>query len=528
MAAKIKKLSVDYCKAATPKDGPTILDTVADKLVLKISPKGKKSWAVAGWIQGRSVSKKLGTFQAAPGKKNTPVQMGLDKAREAAKIALLEMDGTGEKYGLVAAAPAPEITSPTLGEFFDVLEKAKASGPKANTPATLAGHRQRFEMYVADFRVTVDGIGATLATVPLHRIEGFHLDDLKNHVIEKAKAREAETIRRDYESALAKWRENEAKIKAGRPVRNGRKHGPRPKSKPKPEIREPDPERGARTANLILSRLTTLFRYAIRRKVVPEGWTYPKVEVQAQEKGRDDTNHLKRQQARDFYTAVEALRHRRGYHYGNNVTAADALLTTLWTGGRIGNVCSMEWDELDLDGGEWRIPRSKYKARSRMATKDKVIPLVPPVVALLRSRVGYHRRWVFPNEETGTHIKQFRKSFDWVKAEAGITQRVTLHGLRHSLGTWLHQSGAPLKAIAGQLGHADLSSTQRYAHNETGHVAGLTSKAIEASYRVIEAEEIEGETVTLTADEWADVLETYKGTPLAARISSQLALRLVG
>ena len=47
--------------------------------------------------------------------------------------------------------------------------------------------------------------------------------------------------------------------------------------------------------------------------------------------------------------------------------------------------------------------------------------------------------------------------------DAGVTP-VRFHDLRHGYATQLARKGVPLRTIAEFMGHADLSSTQIYAH----------------------------------------------------------------
>jgi integrase/recombinase XerC len=150
-----------------------------------------------------------------------------------------------------------------------------------------------------------------------------------------------------------------------------------------------------------------------------------------------------------------------------------ALLELLYGAGlRVGEAVALDWLHLDLDE---RLVRVLGKGR-----KQRVVPFGPPAAEALRAWAtwcGEDGGPVFRNRDGG---RLSARSAWRIVRDAGRARGIAglhPHALRHSAATHLLNAGADLRAIQEQLGHASLSTTQRYTHVDAAHLLAVYRRA---------------------------------------------------
>ena len=163
-----------------------------------------------------------------------------------------------------------------------------------------------------------------------------------------------------------------------------------------------------------------------------------------------------------------------------------AILELLYsTGMRVSELVSRNLDDLDFTEEVLRV-RGK-------GNKERLVPVGRPAIEgvrgwlpqrlqLIRERAGRGRAVeeaaMFLNGQgsrlTARSVERLVKAYG---ERAGIPQIVTPHALRHSFATHLLEMGADLRSVQELLGHASLSTTQRYTHLTLDHLANVYDKA---------------------------------------------------
>ena len=154
----------------------------------------------------------------------------------------------------------------------------------------------------------------------------------------------------------------------------------------------------------------------------------------------------------------------------------EALLTLLWG-------CGLRISEaLSLKRADAPLPQSLRI--SGKGGKTRMVPVLPVVREAVDNYLGELPTPIAPDEPLfrakrgGAYSPRHAQALmQLLRGQLGLPASATPHALRHSFATHLLGAGADLRAIQELLGHASLSTTQRYADVDAAGLLAVYAKA---------------------------------------------------
>ena len=141
-----------------------------------------------------------------------------------------------------------------------------------------------------------------------------------------------------------------------------------------------------------------------------------------------------------------------------------ALLFSVYTFARPGEVRSAEWTE--INGDVWDIPAGKMKMKRR-----HIVPLslqVKDVLDELRPITG-NTRWLFPTPRNNGHCMSENGVRVALRAMGFTNEQITPHGFRAMFSTIANEHGINRDVIERQLAHVE-GNTVRGAYNHAEYM----------------------------------------------------------
>ncbi len=150
-----------------------------------------------------------------------------------------------------------------------------------------------------------------------------------------------------------------------------------------------------------------------------------------------------------------------------------AVILSLTTGARQGEVMSLRWEQIDFARQVITLHDTKNGER-------RSLPLVGEAFTLLQARSTVRNlkdARIFPPTAKAKKAEFLDLRTSWVNAleTAGIAD-FHWHDLRHTAASYLAMSGVSLVEIAKVLGHRTLAMVARYSHLSDGHIVATGEK----------------------------------------------------
>lgn len=227
-------------------------------------------------------------------------------------------------------------------------------------------------------------------------------------------------------------------------------------------------EVGKRSQGRALSAVRSLLRFACREGILEAN---PAQGVKTPRYPKRLPRHLRPGEVENLIEAPEG---------DETLTRRDrAILELLYAAGlRVGELVSLDWKAIDLSARVLRVVGKGNKERmvpfGRSAERALRAWLENWEEVRRRAEAGEGEEPVFLNWLGGRlTARSVRRVLDRYVDSAALASGVHPHTLRHTFATHLLENGADLRTIQELLGHASLSTTQKYTHLEVDRLLAV-------------------------------------------------------
>lgn len=217
-----------------------------------------------------------------------------------------------------------------------------------------------------------------------------------------------------------------------------------------------------------LSALRTFFRFLLREKIVAND---PFSHVSMPKQGKYIPVFLTVDEVFSLLEAPDA---------NDTFAMRDrAILELLYaTGMRVAELAALNIDRVDFHAGMVKI--------TGKGNKERLVPTGDPALDMLHKYLPQRQELTAARVKRGNKpdkdalflnarggritTRSIERLVSSYAGRAGIMAQVTPHALRHSFATHLMEMGADLRSVQELLGHASLSTTQKYTHLNIDHL----------------------------------------------------------
>lgn len=168
------------------------------------------------------------------------------------------------------------------------------------------------------------------------------------------------------------------------------------------------------------------------------------------------------------------------YLYENITPEALGILTALYGGFRIGEICALQWRDIHFESGTVQISKTMMRIQNRSGDDEKktkiliskpktessnrFVPLPSFLLDLLKQFRCGREKYLITGRKTYMEPRIYLEKYKQILKQARLNE-FSFHTLRHTFATRCVEIGFDIKSLSEILGHANVNTTlQNYVH----------------------------------------------------------------
>ena len=153
-----------------------------------------------------------------------------------------------------------------------------------------------------------------------------------------------------------------------------------------------------------------------------------------------------------------------------------AILLCMFTGLRVGELCGLRWEDIDLENLMISVNRTVQRVNHsgtseviigspKSRSSVRMIPIPAFIAAALSKLIGLSDTYLITGTAKPVEPRTMQNRFRRILKECGV-RIVNFHIIRHTYATVCVEHGFDAKTLSELLGHADASiALNRYVHS---------------------------------------------------------------
>ena len=162
------------------------------------------------------------------------------------------------------------------------------------------------------------------------------------------------------------------------------------------------------------------------------------------------------------------------YAMNNMSNISVCILLGLYTGLRIGEVCALQWKDVDFKQGCLYVSKTIVRIRTeqkqtktclqvtspKTITSNRCVPIPEFVLNYLKKyKDGNSDDYISSNKKNFFDPRTIQKSFKQLMKKLNLSERYHFHSLRHTYGTKCIMHNIDVKSVCEMMGHSNVSIT---------------------------------------------------------------------